>query len=145
MLTTLLVALTGMAGQSARAVQEPEAKAVSVFVGCYELRVGSAWRSAIRLDAERRAPPFGRPDRETWYSLAPDVVANHELPFLPAWRPVGTDSLILNWFDGFDGPIVVLKRQRDGWVGTHRRVSDIAEQSSKPERAVLRPKACPSR
>ena len=134
-----LVAVTGAAllgspvRLAAQVRQPPEA--VRGIAGCYALTAGEwsrpprggptepALPSAIQLDT---LPVVSRSGSEG-YRVTPDVTSYHELPFVPVWRPLAGDSVEVSWWDGYNGPIMRLRRdgqQLRGRVqhGTH--VSD---------------------
>ena len=98
---------------------------VRALAGCY--RLSTRWLApppprypgvaplpvVVRLDTV----PQDSPGREPDFLAGPDIGIYHEGPFAPGWRPIGRDTLVLSWWDGWTGPTVHLRRTAAGWRG----------------------------
>lgn len=150
-----LVTTACAAGAQGPAARSPHAVTphVRALAGCYRVELG-AWTPftpgyhpnarallrEVRLDTvrhrEARLPHAFR--------ASPDIGnGRHErlFSYAPAWWPVGRDSLVVSWVDGFHGPIIVLRRRGAAWVGGATYVSDVVGETepTAPARAVRVP------
>lgn len=103
---------------------DAQPRAVRTLAGCYRVTADSADRHGaypgfaplpplVRLDTVPERSRSGKPT----FRASPDVTTYHELAFTPTWQVVGRDSLVVNWFDGFVGPTLVLRRDGARWRG----------------------------